>query len=87
MTIKTTARPQSPKQSEATGRFRFKRPQFTFAREIVSELRKVTWPTPEQTRDLTIVVVLISLVIGALLGGVDWVFSELARLFLLPPGA
>jgi preprotein translocase subunit SecE len=48
--------------------------------DIVAELRKVTWPTPEETRKLTIVVIGISVVLGALLGGLDMVLSYIYRL-------
>jgi preprotein translocase SecE subunit len=36
-----------------------------FVQEAVSELRKVTWPTGEQTRNLTVLVFVVSLAIGA----------------------
>ncbi len=46
-----------------------------FFRETWAELRKVTWPSPQDTRKLTIVVVVVSSAVGALLGLVDWLFS------------
>ncbi len=49
-------------------------------RDIIAELRKVTWPTREETRNLTIVVVGISATIGILLGGLDALLSFLYRL-------
>ncbi len=49
-------------------------------RDITAELRKVTWPTPEETRNLTIVVIGISAVLGAVLASVDFVLSYLYRL-------
>ncbi|HYP40908.1 MAG TPA: preprotein translocase subunit SecE [Chloroflexia bacterium] len=49
-------------------------------RDILSELRKVTWPTREETRNLTIVVVGISATIGVLLGALDAILSYLYRL-------
>lgn len=39
--------------------------------DIRSEIAKVTWPTREETRNLTIVVIGISAFIGILLGAVD----------------
>jgi preprotein translocase subunit SecE len=50
-------------------------------RDIAAELRKVTWPTREETRNLTIVVVGITVVIGTLLALVDTLFGYLYRLF------
>ncbi|GIW11763.1 MAG: preprotein translocase subunit SecE [Chloroflexi bacterium] len=67
------------------GRLRFKAPSFTFGREVIAELRKVTWPSVQQTRELTIVVIVLSAVVGALLGGIDWLFSKLVEYLLLNP--
>lgn len=39
--------------------------------DIRSELRKVSWPTREETRNLTIVVIGITAVLGTLLGTID----------------
>ncbi len=46
-------------------------------RETRGELRKVTWPTREEALRLTQVVIALSLVFGALLGGVDFILSTL----------
>ncbi|OAI43500.1 hypothetical protein AYO38_10715 [bacterium SCGC AG-212-C10] len=46
-----------------------------FIADIVSELRKVTWPTFSETRYLTIVVAIVALVVGAILGSVDLLFG------------
>jgi len=48
--------------------------------DITSELRKVTWPTPDETRNLTIVVIGISVTLGVFLGGIDLLLSNLYRL-------
>ena len=48
---------------------------------IVAELRKVTWPTREETRNLTIVVIGISAAVGALLATLDVLFSFIYNLF------
>ena len=46
-------------------------------RDIIAELRKVNWPTREETRNLTIVVIGISATIGAFLGAFDLLLSWL----------
>ena len=46
-----------------------------WAEDIVSELRKVTWPTWEDTRYLTVVVLVVSAAFGVFLGGVDMFFN------------
>jgi preprotein translocase subunit SecE len=51
--------------------------------DIWSELKKVTWPTREETAYLTMVVIVVALAVGALLGGVDIVFSWLIDQLLL----
>ena len=43
--------------------------------DIISELRKVTWPTRHETINLTMVVVVVSAAIGGLLGGIDIFFN------------
>jgi preprotein translocase subunit SecE len=45
-------------------------------RDTRSELRKVTWPTRQETTNLTLVVIALSVVLGLLLGGVDLAVSE-----------
>ena len=46
-----------------------------FLEEAWSELKKVTWPTREQTRNLTVLVFVISVVIGAYIGIFDFGFK------------
>ncbi|MBI4219574.1 MAG: preprotein translocase subunit SecE [Chloroflexi bacterium] len=50
---------------------------------VISELRKVNWPSREQTTRLTVMVLAVSIVIGAILGLIDIGFS---RLFALITG-
>jgi preprotein translocase subunit SecE len=42
-----------------------------FFGDIFSELKKVTWPTREETARLTVAVVVVAIAIGLLLGGID----------------
>ena len=48
-----------------------------FFRESLAELRKVHWPTREQTTQMTIMVIIFSLATGVVLGGLDFVFAQL----------
>jgi len=43
--------------------------------DIISELRKVTWPTRQDTFNLTLVVVVVSMAVGLALGGIDLLFN------------
>lgn len=50
-------------------------PIVTYFASSVDELRKVVWPTKEQMAQITIIVVIFSLVTAALLGVFDYGFS------------
>ena len=45
-----------------------------------SEMRKINWPDQKTTKDLTVVVIGISIALGLLLGGIDWVLFQLFEL-------
>lgn len=48
-----------------------------WALDIISELRKVVWPAWPDVWNLTVVIVIVTLIIGAILGGIDEGFSQL----------
>ncbi|HEX5589438.1 MAG TPA: preprotein translocase subunit SecE [Candidatus Limnocylindrales bacterium] len=45
-----------------------------FTSEAISELKKVSWPTVEQTRNLTVLVFTVSLAVGIYIFVVDGLF-------------
>ena len=47
--------------------------------ESWSELKKVTWPTREQTRNLTVLVFVISAAVGVLIFIVDYGFGAVVK--------
>lgn len=49
----------------------------TLFRDSWSEMKKVNWPDNETLRNLTIVVIGISTVLGLLLGGIDFLLQKL----------
>ena len=51
-------------------------------RETRGELRKVIWPTREEALRLTYVVIGLSLAMGALLGGLDFILNSLYGLLI-----
>jgi preprotein translocase SecE subunit len=51
--------------------------------ETESELRKVTWPTPEAVVNASLVVVALVLVLMAFLAGADWALGRLMARILL----
>jgi len=52
----------------------------TLIEGVISEIRKVTWPSRTETRNLTIVVIGISVFIGGLLGIFDLILVAIIRL-------
>ncbi|WP_322817905.1 preprotein translocase subunit SecE [Tepidiforma sp.] len=73
------ARPEAPKRRP----FAFlRRLQPRFVADVIAELRKVTWPSFQETRYLTIVVAIVAVVMGLFLGAVDLLFGwTIERLF------
>ena len=53
-----------------------------FFQETIGELRKVSWPTRREATRLTWIVIGVILVMAAVLGGLDWVYSKLFGLIL-----
>jgi len=51
-------------------------------RETIGELHKVQWPTPKEAWRLTKIVLLVMLVMGVILGGLDFLFTKLIGLIL-----
>lgn len=52
-----------------------------FVQEVMAELKKVTWPTRNETVKLTVTVIIISVVIGVFIGGLDILFTNITTLF------
>ncbi|TAJ20767.1 MAG: preprotein translocase subunit SecE [Dehalococcoidia bacterium] len=51
--------------------------------DIVAELKKVTWPSRREVVNLTTVVVVISLLLGMVMGGADLLFGWVVEQTLL----
>ena len=52
---------------------------FSLAHEVAGELRKVTWPSKTETRLLSIVVVVTTVLVSAVLWAYDAVFGAVTR--------
>jgi preprotein translocase subunit SecE len=52
---------------------------FGFIGDIVSELRKVNWPSRRELVHLTIIVIIVSVAVGVILWGIDYGFSNLVE--------
>jgi preprotein translocase subunit SecE len=60
-----------------------KKRRFAFFADIGNELKKVVWPTRQEITRLSLIVIGICLIMGLLLGVIDYGFSELvAKVFL-----
>jgi len=57
-----------------------------FTDEVVGELRKVTWPTREETVRASTTVVLTTLFVAGLLAAYDFIWKNLADLVLFTEG-
>jgi preprotein translocase subunit SecE len=51
-----------------------------FIDEAWSELKKVSWPTREQTRNLTVLVFVVSLAVGLYITVFDFIFSQAVKI-------
>ncbi len=50
-----------------------------FAEEVQVEMRRVTWPDRDQLRNATGVILVFVLILAAIIGGMDAVFSWMVR--------
>ncbi len=50
--------------------------------EVIGELRRVTWPTREETLRLSIMVIAVAIAMGIFLGLVDLIFARLTGIVL-----
>ena len=53
-----------------------------YINEVLSEIKKVTWPTQKQTIDKTMLVVVVSVVVAVYIGGLDYVFQQLMTVLI-----
>lgn len=60
----------------------FKGGPVVFLKEVKAELAKVIWPTRADVIKLTVVVVVVSFVIGVYVGGLDLIFTKLTDILV-----
>ncbi|RXK81547.1 preprotein translocase subunit SecE [Chlorobaculum sp. 24CR] len=46
-----------------------------YYRDVVGEMRKVSWPTKEEVKDMTVVVLTVSGILALFTFAVDWVIN------------
>jgi len=54
-----------------------------FLKEVKTEMKKVNWPTRQETIRYTLIVIGISVVVAAFLGSLDLLFTFLLNKFIL----
>lgn len=70
MSSRLTTKPAS-ERTGAVGRLQ------NLVRDTMAEIRKVSWPDQETTRNLTLLVIAMSTVLGLILGGIDAAFVRI----------
>ena len=53
-----------------------------YLRESIEELKKIVWPTREETVQHTVSVIVISLIVASFLGGADYLFNTLLKFLI-----
>ncbi len=54
-----------------------------YFKDTVTELRLVRWPTRRETVNLTVIVIAISVLVGAYVGGLDFLFTNILKFISL----
>jgi len=54
----------------------------TFVRQAYDELRQVVWPTRREIFRLTGIVIILSVIMGVYIGGLDWLFTQAIQLII-----
>jgi len=54
----------------------------TYLKEVKTEMKRVSWPTRQEAIRLTLIVVGVSVVIAALIGGFDFLFTKMMAVII-----
>jgi preprotein translocase subunit SecE len=54
----------------------------TFFQESVQELKRVNWPSRQETLQLTLAVIFVSLAVAIYLGVLDFIFTSILELII-----
>jgi preprotein translocase subunit SecE len=68
--------------AEAVVREPFFRRVVTFYQEVVAEMKRVTWPDATQIRQLSIAVIVLSLLVGGLIAILDLILQSVLVKFI-----
>ncbi|WP_322807505.1 preprotein translocase subunit SecE [Thermanaerothrix sp.] len=79
---KAVEKPKTPEKARPAEKAKQPNAIVRWWRETLGELRKVTWPTPEEAWRLTKIVLVTMFAMSVVLGLLDFLFSWLIRLIL-----
>lgn len=48
----------------------------TFIKQTIDELKKIIWPSRQEVIRLTGVIIIVSLIVGMFMGGIDLLFTK-----------
>jgi preprotein translocase subunit SecE len=54
----------------------------TFFKEVFVEMKRVSWLTRNDVVKYTLIVLVVTLVVSGFLGGLDYLFSSLIKMFI-----
>lgn len=54
-----------------------------FFQDVKKEMKKVTWPTKNETINKTLIVIVIFVIFALILGGLDAIFTMILRNFVI----
>lgn len=55
---------------------------FGFFREVKAEVKRITWPSKDETKKALIAVIVFALIYIVLVGGLDFIFKNLFEIIL-----
>lgn len=55
---------------------------FGFFREVKAEVKRITWPSKDETKKAFIAVIVFTLMYTILVGGLDFIFENLFKIIL-----
>lgn len=54
----------------------------TFIRQTYDELKQIVWPSRNEIIRLTGIVIILSVLMGIYIGGLDWIFNQAIQLII-----
>ena len=53
-----------------------------YVKESKNELKRIVWPTRKETLRFTVIVIIATVLVGAYIAGLDYIFAALAEKFI-----